>query len=149
MKETSYVMVKPQFANYGAVIREIMKRLKASGMEIVDSALIQYGKEEAKLHYSALVEKPFYPELEKYITSDYAYGMVVRGEDAIATIRALVGATKNPEPGTIRYDIPERLGWDLRITENVVHASDSVENAKKEIEIYLSLIDQKRSEMER
>ena len=149
MKETSYVMVKPGFANYGAVIREVIKRLRSAEMEIVESALIRYGKEEAKKHYSALVKKPFYQELEDYITSDYVYGMVVKGESAIETIRTIVGATKNPEPGTIRHDIPEAMGLELRIMENVVHASDSVESAKNEVEIFRSLVDQKKYELER
>ncbi len=149
MIEQSYVMVKPGFAKHGAVVREVMKRLQSAGMEIVDSAVVVYGKEEARLHYSALAEKPFFKELEEYITSDCVYGMIVEGENAIDEIRELVGATKNPAPGTIRHDIPKGMGLELRVMENVVHASDSVESAKKEIEIFKSLVDQKKYELER
>lgn len=149
MIEQSYVMVKPEFSKHGAVIREVMRRLTAAGFEIVDSAVVVYGKDEARQHYSALVEKPFYPELEEYITSDCVYGMVVEGENAVDEIRELVGATKNPAPGTIRHDIPKGMGLELRVMQNVVHASDSVESAKKEIKIYQDLVDQKKYELER
>ena len=149
MIERSYVMVEPEFSQYGAVIREVIKRLQNADMKIVDSALVRYFKEDAREHYSALVNKPFYPELEAYITSDIVFGMIVEGENAIETIRTIVGATKNPAPGTIRHDIPKGMGLELRLMENVVHASDSVESAKKEIEVYQRLVDQKYNELER
>ena len=141
MKEQSYVMVKPEFANNKNVIFEIAKRLEESNLKITKSGYIHYTPDAAKMHYEAHVGKDFYPHLEKYITSDVAFGMVVKGENAIATIRELVGSTKNPEAGTIRYDIPKQLGLELRITENVVHASDCVEAAEKEIEIFANLLE--------
>ena len=136
MIETSYVMIKPEFANYSSVIEEVVKRLESAGLEIQEKAQIKYLPEDAKKHYAAHVQKDFYPELEKYITSDVAFGMVVCGENAIAKIRELVGATKNPAEGTIRHDIPKQLGLELRITQNVVHASDCVEAAEAEIDIF-------------
>ena len=66
--------------------------------------------------------------------------MVVVGENAIAKIRELVGATKNPAEGTIRFDIPKQLGLELRVTQNVVHASDCVEAASEEIEIFKDIV---------
>ena len=140
MIETSYVMIKPEFANYPSVIEEVEKRLTNAGLTIKEKALIKYLPEDAKKHYSAHVEKSFYPELENYITSDVAYGMVVEGENAISTIRELVGATKNPNEGTIRYDIPKQLGLELRITQNVVHASDCTEAAEQEIAIFHNIM---------
>ena len=140
MKETSYVMIKPEFANHSSVIAEVEKRLTDAGLKIVEKAKIKYTADDAKKHYVAHVSKPFYPELEEYITSDVAYGMVVVGENAIATIRELVGATKNPAEGTIRYDIPKQLGLELRITQNVVHASDCVEAATEEIKIFKDIV---------
>ena len=65
--------------------------------------------------------------------------MVVQGENAITTIRALTGATKNPAPGTIRYDIPTALGLEIRVRENVIHSSDSPEAAQKESDIFRSI----------
>lgn len=136
MKELSYVMVKPEFANNHSVIAEVKNRLTDAGLEITKASYIQYSVEDAQAHYAEHVGKDFYPALEKYITSDIAYGMIVEGEDAIATIRELVGSTKNPDKGTIRYDIPVMLGLEHRVRENVVHASDCVESAEKEIAIF-------------
>lgn len=140
MKQTSYVMVKPGFANNDKVIAEVKKRLKENGISILEEGFIRYDEAHAKRHYHEHVGKSFYPELEAYITSDKAYGMKVEGEDAIARIRALAGSTKNPEPGTIRYDIPEMLKVERRITENVVHSSDSEEAAKLELAIFKELL---------
>lgn len=141
MKQTSYVMVKPGFANNDKVVAEVKKRLKENGISILEEGFIRYDEAHAKRHYHEHVGKSFYPELEAYITSDMAYGMKVEGEDAIARIRALAGSTKNPEPGTIRYDIPEMLGIERRITENVVHSSDSEESAKNELAIFNELLE--------
>lgn len=139
MKQTSYVMVKPEFANHSKVIGEIKGRLKLNGLEIVDEAYIKYDKARARRHYAEHAGKDFYPNLETYITSDKAYGMIVEGENAIALIRQIVGATKNPAVGTIRHDIPQYLGLEERVTQNVVHASDKPESAKVEIEIFKEL----------
>lgn len=134
--EKSYVMVKPEFANHQAVIDEIKQRLQEAGLKIQDESFINYSRDDAKKHYAEHVDKSFYPALEDYITSDKAYGMIVEGENAIAVIRGLVGSTKNPEAGTIRFDIPTAMGMELRITQNVVHASDSVQAAERETAIF-------------
>lgn len=136
MTEKSYVMVKPEFANSKNVIKEVKKRLLQNGLEIEKEGYVKYDETSAKRHYEEHVGKGFYPELEEYITSDKAYGMVVVGDNAISKIRALVGATKNPSEGTLRYDIPKMLGLPLRVTQNVVHASDSEASAQKEITIF-------------
>lgn len=143
MIEKSYVMVKPEFANDHKIIKEIQKRLylgKGAGLSLIKSGYIQYGVEDAQKHYAEHVGKDFYPDLEKYITSDIAFGMILEGEDAIARIRAIVGATKNPEVGTIRHDIPKMMGLELRVRENVVHASDSIEAAEREIAIFEDIL---------
>lgn len=146
MIEKSYVMVKPEFANKPEVVEEVKKQLceKAkSKLTILKGEYIRYQKEDAKKHYAEHVGKDFYPNLERYITSDIAYGMIVEGENAIAEIRAVVGSTKNPAEGTIRYEIPKMLGLELRITENVVHASDSVAAAEREIAIFEDMLNRK------
>lgn len=140
MIEKSYVMVKPEFANSEYVINEVKKRLIGAGLEIEKEMYVRYDVEHARQHYAAHIGKEFYPYLERYITGDVAYGMIVSGEDAIAKIRALAGATKNPVEGTIRYDIPTALGLPIRVTENVVHSSDSIEAAKTEIAIFEDLL---------
>jgi len=145
MKEQSYVMVKPEFANYPSVIAEVKNRLKEEKISILKCGYVNYTKEAASKHYAEHLEKPFYPNLEKYITSDVAYGMVVEGENAIATIRKLAGSTKNPDKGTIRYDIPKVLGLELRVTENVVHSSSDAEAAQAEIAIFLNLLEKENN----
>ena len=139
MRQTSYVMIKPEFANSEIVIYLIKEKLAANGIKIEEESYIQYDEKHAKQHYVEHVGKPFYPNLEKYITSDKAYGMVVSGENAIERIRKLCGSTKNPEPGTIRFNIPTLLHLPIRVTENVVHSSDSPEAAEREIAIFHEL----------
>ena len=143
MKELSYVMVKPEFANEPEVVEEVKRQLLEKGenkLTILKGEYIRYTAEDAKKHYAEHIGKDFYPNLERYITSDIAYGMIVEGENAIAQIRAVVGSTKNPAEGTIRYEIPKMLGLELRVTENVVHASDSVASAEREIAIFEGML---------
>jgi nucleoside-diphosphate kinase len=144
MLEKSYVMVKPEFANHPEVIQEIKNQLLSKSentLKITKAEYIRYTSEDAQKHYAEHVGKDFYPNLEKYITSDIAYGMIVEGENAISQIRSIIGSTKNPAEGTIRYEIPKLLGLELRITENVVHASDSISSAEREIAIFENILD--------
>lgn len=143
MLEKSYVMVKPEFASKPEVVEEVKNQLLSKAenkLTILKGEYIHYTSEYAKKHYAEHVGKDFYPDLEKYITSDVAYGMIVEGENAIAQIRAIVGSTKNPAEGTIRYEIPKMLGLELRITQNVVHASDSTAAAEREIAIFEDIL---------
>lgn len=144
--QTSYVMVKPGFANYEKVIEEIEKRLYEAGFKISEEGYIRYNEDMAKKHYHEHVGKDFYQGLEDYITSDKAYGMVVEGEDAIAKIRAMIGSTMDPKKGTIRYDIPAMLGRKPTTPANVVHASDSQEAAEKEIAIFKKYLESAHKE---
>lgn len=139
MKEKSYVMVKPEFANKSVVIYMVKTRLAAAGLKVEEESFVKYNVEHARRHYHEHVGKGFYPDLENYITSDKAYGMVVSGENAIAKIREICGSTKNPASGTIRHDIPKLLGLEIRVTQNVVHSSDSPAAAEKEIAIFHDL----------
>ncbi len=143
MIEKSYVMVKPEFASHPEVVEKVKEYLLGKAerkLNILKEEYIRYTSEDAGKHYAEHVGKDFYPNLERYITSDIAYGMIIEGENAIAQIRAIVGATKNPAEGTIRYEIPKMLGLELRVTENVVHASDSTESAEREIAIFESIV---------
>ena len=155
MKQISYVMVKPGFANNKKVVEYIKAQLRACGLEIVEEAEVRYTRAYAQKHYAEHFRgsyenaKGFYRELEDYIVSDKAYGMKVVGEDAIAKIRAIVGSTMKidketgrkilPPEGTLRRDIPEFLGQEHDMTKNVVHASDSQEAAINELAIFEEL----------
>ncbi|MBR6779307.1 MAG: nucleoside-diphosphate kinase [Clostridia bacterium] len=150
MKELSYVMVKPDYANNKELIHMVRNRILKSGknFKIVVEGHINYTVDAARLHYSEHVEKPFYPELERYITSDKAYGMVVEGDGCIDFIHdaSFMGKTKNPAEGTIRHTGLKMMGYldrdpNINGTQNVAHSSDSVEAAEKEISIFIKLLE--------
>ena len=139
--EKSYVMIKPEFANYDWVIKEVRNRLEAVGLRITCAGFVNYTPEEAKQHYFEHVEKSFYPELESYIVSDKAFGMIVEVENVIKRVRYIVnGPEKAPSPGSIRYDIPKLLGRELDMTKNVIHASDKPESEAIEEKIFRGLL---------
>lgn len=147
MIQTSYVMVKPGFANNQKVVDYVKQRLQDAGLEIQAEKQIRYTREIAQKHYAEHFRgsyenaKGFYKELEDYIVSDVAYGMKVVGEDAIAKIRELVGSTMKikgdevilPAQGTIRHDVPVMLGQEHNMTKNVIHASDCEQAAQNEL----------------
>lgn len=146
--EISYTMVKPDYANSKDVITMVRARILKAGFKIIAEGYIKYDKSAARKHYSDHIEKPFYPTLEKYITSDLAYGMIVAGENVVDTIHSpdFMGSTKNPQQGTVRFEGLKIMGYldrDPRIngTENVAHSSDSFEAAHKESEIFLKLLE--------
>lgn len=141
--EFCYVMVKPMYANKKQNISYVKNRLVDLGMEIIECSYIHYTPEHAKQHYAAHVGKGFYPSLEKYITSDKAYGMVVKGEYARARIREITGSTKAPEEGTIRYEVLQQypnLSNEERITKNVIHCTDTETDPMIEIAIFKELV---------
>lgn len=129
--ERTFVMVKPDGVQRG-FIGEIISRLERKGLKIVAMKMLKISKELAEEHYAEHKAKPFFSSLVSYITSAPVVAMVVEGNNAVKVVRKLVGAT-NPaeaEPGTIRGD----LGMDLG--RNVVHASDSVASAEREIKLF-------------
>lgn len=126
--ERTFVMLKPD-ALERSLAGEILGRFERKGLKLVRLELQRVTKELAAIHYAHLVAKPFYPELEAYITRGPVVVSVWEGVDAIRVVRNLVGATDSilAAPGTIRGD----FGVDK--TENLVHASDSPESAAVEI----------------
>ena len=113
---------------------KIMSRFEDKGLQIVAVKLIQIDEELAKTHYGEHAEKPFFPSLVEYITSSPALAMVIEGEEAITTIRKLVGATNPLEAdlGTISGD----FGMDTG--RNIIHASDSPASAEREIGLFFN-----------
>lgn len=107
-------------------------RLEQKGFLIRQLSLHQITKKEADELYSVHRTKPFFHELVDHVTSGPVVLMVLEGPNAVETVRKLVGAT-NPlaaEPGTIRGD------YSMSITANTIHASDSLENARREASIF-------------
>ena len=113
---------------------KILSRFEEKGLQIVAVKLMQIDEELAKTHYGEHAEKPFFPSLVEYITSSPALAMVIEGEEAITTIRKLVGATNPLEAdlGTIRGD------YGMDTGRNIIHASDSPASAEREIGLFFN-----------
>lgn len=131
--ERTFVAIKPDGVKRG-LMGEIIKRFENKGFKIVGLKMLNATQEMAEKHYAEHYGKPFYPRLLTYITSGPIVAMIVEGENAVHGVRHLLGATKPDEAdvGTIRADLA------VTMTFNVVHGSDSVESAEREIGIYFS-----------
>lgn len=129
--ERSLVIVKPDAVQRG-LIGEIISRYEKRGLKVVAMKFEQVSEETAGKHYGEHKGKPFYEGLVNYITSSPSVLMVIEGPDAVSIVRTTNGATKPAEaaPGTIRADFGVTIG------RNLVHASDSVESAAREVEIF-------------
>ncbi len=115
-----------------AQVGAVLTRFEDKGLKIVAMKMIQVTPEKAAKLYAVHKGKPFYDELVGFITSGPIVALVVEGDQAVRVVRKLIGATnaKEAEPGTIRGDLA------LSNQKNTVHASDSVENACFEMEIF-------------
>lgn len=131
--ERTLILVKPDGVQRG-LIGEIVGRFERRGLKLVGMKFMQMSTELAEQHYAVHKERPFYASLVEYITSGPVMAMVWEGKDAIAAARSTMGAT-NPvaaAPGTIRGDLGMEIG------RNLVHGSDSPENAVKEVNLFFS-----------
>jgi nucleoside-diphosphate kinase len=129
--ERSFVLIKPDAVRRG-LAGTIISRLESKGLTMVVMELRQMTGELADQLYAEHVERPFYPPLRSFVTSGPSVAMVVEGDEAIDVVRTLNGATdgRKAAPGTIRGD------FALSNRENLVHGSDSMESAKREIAIF-------------
>ncbi|WP_028257696.1 nucleoside-diphosphate kinase [Veillonella montpellierensis] len=129
--EQTLVLIKPDGVRR-RLCGEILNRYERKGLSIVAMQLMQVPRSLAEDHYVEHKNKPFFGELVDFITSGPVLAFVLSGEHAIATVRTLNGAT-NPQdavPGSIRGD------YALTMDANVVHASDSIEAATREIALW-------------
>ena len=131
--ERTLVLIKPD-AMKRRLAGEIVARLERRGLVLRAARLVQVDRELAEQHYGEHREKPFFGELVEFITSAPTLALVVEGESAISVVRSTMGATNpvNAAPGTIRGDLA------LAMPDNLVHGSDSVESAQREIELWFS-----------
>jgi nucleoside-diphosphate kinase len=129
--ETTLVLVKPDGVARG-LCGEVVHRFERRGYELRGARLLKLTKALANQHYAEHKGKPFFGELVAFITSGPVLALAVRGEDAIAGVRTLMGATHPAAaaPGTIRGDLATEL------SENVVHGSDSKRSAKRELALF-------------
>jgi len=129
--ERTLVLIKPDGMQRG-LAGEIISRLERRGLRIAALRLFQMDDATARRHYAEHEGKPFFPGLISYITSGPIIAAVFEGTGAVETVRKTMGAT-NParaEPGTIRGDLGLETG------RNLVHGSDSLESAAREIPLF-------------
>jgi nucleoside-diphosphate kinase len=129
--EQTLSIIKPDAVKKN-VIGEIYSRFEKAGLKIVHAQMIELTKEEAEGFYSVHKDRPFFNDLVEFMTSGRVMIQVLEGENAVALNRQLMGATnpKEADKGTIRADFAES------IDANAVHGSDSLENAKIEIDYF-------------
>jgi nucleoside-diphosphate kinase len=131
MLERTLVLLKPDAVNR-RLCGEILRRFEMRGLKFVGLKLLCVTPELSRQHYAEHVEKPFYPQLEAFITSGPLVAVALEGPDAITVVRAMLGPTNGRQapPGTIRGD------FGLSRQMNLVHASDGPEAAARELAIY-------------
>ena len=131
MIQRTLVLVKPDVVRR-KLVGEVVRRLEQKTLDIVGMKMMTIDRDLASEHYAEHVEKPFFGELLEFITSGPVVAMAVEGDDAIAVVRQMMGATdpKKATQGTIRGD------YGLITTENIVHGSDSPESAERELKLF-------------
>ena len=133
VNEKTLVLVKPDAIQRGLTGR-IIGRFETKGLKLVGMKMMGLDDEILKKHYSHLADKPFFPSLAKFMQSSPVIAMVWEGLEVVNAVRLLCGITKarEAEAGSIRGD------YAMSVSCNVVHASDSVDNAKLEVERFFS-----------
>ncbi|MCL2818886.1 MAG: nucleoside-diphosphate kinase [Actinomycetia bacterium] len=131
MTEQTYIMIKPDAVAKGQIGR-IISRFEDAGLRIERMELDTLTPEHAAKNYAEHEGKPFYDGLIDYITSGPVVKMVISGPNAVAVSRKLMGPTDpaTAPPGTIRGD------FGLTVDANVIHGSDSIESAQREVDIF-------------
>ena len=131
--QRTFSFLKPESLQQ-RLVGEVIARLERKGLALKQLQLHQISRKEAEQLYSIHKSKPFFGELVDHVTSGPTVLMVIEGINAVDIVRKLVGAT-NPleaDPGTIRGDL------STSITANIIHASDSAENARREASIFFA-----------
>ena len=129
--ERSLVLIKPDAVRRG-LVGEILGRFERKGLVVDAMVLRGMDAELADQHYADHVDKGFYPPLKQFMTGGPLVALVLAGDEVIDVVRAMIGATdgRKAAAGTIRGDL------SLSNRENLVHASDSPESAKRELALW-------------
>jgi nucleoside-diphosphate kinase len=129
--ERTYIMVKPDGVQR-RLTGEIIRRFENRGLRLVGLKMLVPTREVAERHYEVHKERPFYGELVQFVTSGPVVAMVWEGNDVVKLTRQMIGATKPVDalPGTIRGD------YTADVLSNLIHGSDSPENAAAEIALW-------------
>ncbi|XP_015285211.1 PREDICTED: nucleoside diphosphate kinase, mitochondrial [Gekko japonicus] len=131
LQERTLIAVKPDGVQR-RLVGDVIQRFEKRGFKLVGLKLLQANEGILAEHYHELRRKPFYHELIQYMTSGPVVAMVWEGHNVVKTCRVVVGETNPAEakPGTVRGD------FSIHVSRNVVHASDSVETAQREISLW-------------
>ena len=129
--ERTFLMVKPDGVRR-RLVGEIIRRFEAKGFTLYALEMVKPTREQAEAHYAVHRGKPFFEDVVSFISSGPVVAMIWQGDDVVALSRKLIGATKPADstPGTIRGDFANS------IEQNLIHGSDSPENAETEIGIW-------------
>ena len=130
-RERTFLMVKPDGVQR-SLVGNVINRLESKGLKLVAMKMMQISPELASNHYAEHKDRPFYDGLISFITSAPVVAMIWEGDDAVDIVRNLIGATdpRKSAPGTIRGDLAIFTG------KNIVHGSDSLESAEREIDLF-------------
>lgn len=133
--ERTLVLVKPDGVRR-QLSSAILARVEAKGYQLVELKMMNATREQLEKHYEEHVGKPFYEPLVEFMLEGPVVAAVFEGERVIEGFRSLAGSTEPTAagPGTIRGDLGR--DWGLKVQQNLVHGSDSVESAKREIGIW-------------
>jgi nucleoside-diphosphate kinase len=128
MLERTLVLLKPDCIQRG-LAGEVIRRIEQKGLKLIGLKMRQFSKAHLEKHYEVHKERPFFPNLVKFMGSGPVVAIAIEGKDAIEVVRKLMGKTnsRQAEPGTIRGDL------GMSFSNNLVHGSDSPEAAKKEL----------------
>ena len=126
--QTTLILLKPDTIER-SLIGQVIARLEAKWLKIVWLKMMQLDDSIIEEHYDFLADKPFFPFIKSYMKRTPIVALAVTGKNAVLTVRMLTGATNPAEalPGSIRGDFGLTIDW------NIIHASDSEENAKIEL----------------
>ena len=131
--ERTLILIKPDAIQRGLIGR-IIARFEEKGLKLIGIKLLKLTDELCAEHYSHLADKPFFPGIKRFMQQTPVIALCLEGLECVETVRSLCGITKAREaaPGTIRGD------WAMSIQANLVHASDSIETAEKEVERFFT-----------
>jgi len=131
--EKTFVMLKSDGLKRG-LLGEVLSRIEKKGYKVLALKIQNLTKDQLDKHYYEHLDRPYFPSLVEYLTSGPVVHMVIGGDNVISGIRKLNGATdpEKAEMGSVRGDLA------INMTKNLIHASDSLENAEREIGLYFS-----------
>ncbi|HHW81599.1 MAG TPA: nucleoside-diphosphate kinase [Bacteroidales bacterium] len=131
--QKTLVLIKPS-AIQRSLVGEVVSRFEKKGLQIIGFKMMTLSDDLLKTHYAHLVEKPFFKRIKDSMQVTPVFAMALKGVDAVEVVRKMSGTTngRNAAPGTIRGDL------SMSVQENIVHTSDSPENAAIELDRFFN-----------